>query len=258
MSGSAPRAGRKAAPRRGTGGTGGTGGGAAPVRASSTARRELVENEIYEHATRLFAERGFAGTSLQDIADALGITRPALYYYVKSKDELLAKLVTEVTDGPLEDVNALLARPGLDPAAQLRGIVEIIVARHTRQPDRFRLLIRSEAELPAELTAAYDASRRAVLKAVAGVVDDGVRAGLFRPVDPRVAALGVLGMCNWVAWWYHDGGPAGADTVVGQFADMAVGALQRPDHQALDGGGPAAALKQLRQDLDHLERVLDL
>jgi AcrR family transcriptional regulator len=61
------------------------------------ARRELVENEIYEHATRLFAERGFAGTRLQDIADALGITRLALYYYVKSKDELLAKLVTEVT-----------------------------------------------------------------------------------------------------------------------------------------------------------------
>ena len=55
-----------------------------------TARRELVENEIYEQAIRLFAERGFAGTSLQDIADALGITRPALYYYVKSKDELLA------------------------------------------------------------------------------------------------------------------------------------------------------------------------
>src|SRR5213079_854717 len=59
---------------------------------ATTARRELVENEIYEIAIRLFAERGFAGTSLQDIADALGITRPALYYYVKSKDELLAKL----------------------------------------------------------------------------------------------------------------------------------------------------------------------
>jgi len=227
-------------------------------RASSTARRELVENEIYEHATRLFAERGFAGTSLQDIADALGITRPALYYYVKSKDELLAKLVSEVTDEPLDDLTALLARPGLDPVAQLRGVVELLVARQTSQPERFRLLIRSEAELPAELTEAYDSSRRAVLKTVAGVIDDGIRAGTFRPVDPRVAALGLLGMCNWVAWWFHPEGQTPAEAVAGQFADMAVAALQRPDHQALDGAGPAAALKLLRQDLDHLERTLDL
>ena len=64
---------------------------AGPERAAKNGRgtrRELVENEMYEHAIRLFAERGFAGTSLQDIADAMGVTRPALYYYVKSKDEL--------------------------------------------------------------------------------------------------------------------------------------------------------------------------
>ncbi|MER5436873.1 helix-turn-helix domain-containing protein, partial [Streptomyces sp. NPDC002588] len=56
----------------------------------STARRELIENEMFEQASRLFAERGFAGTNLGDIAEAMGITRPALYYYVKSKDDLLA------------------------------------------------------------------------------------------------------------------------------------------------------------------------
>jgi AcrR family transcriptional regulator len=231
--------------------------GPEPAR-KATARRELVENELYEHATRLFAERGFAGTSLQDIADALGITRPALYYYVKSKDELLAKLVTEVTNGPLDDLTELVARPGLDPVQVLRGIVEIIVRRRATQPERFRLLIRSEAELPEELTAAYDDGRRAVLKTIAGVIDEGIRAGRFRPVDPRVAALGVLGMCNWVAWWFHPGGRDTADGVIEQLADMAVGALQRPDHQVPEGEGPAAALKLLRQDLDHLERLLDL
>jgi AcrR family transcriptional regulator len=225
---------------------------------SGTARRELVENELYEHATRLFAERGFAGTSLQDIAEAMGITRPALYYYVKSKDELLAKLVTEVTNGPLEELTALVAREGLDPVQKLRGIVEVIVGRRTTQPARFRLLIRSEAELPAELTTAYADSRRAVLKVIAGVIDDGARSGRFRPVDARVAALGVLGMCNWVAWWFHPGGRDTTESVTAQLADMAVGALQRPDAQVLDGEGPAAALKMLRQDLDHLERILDI
>ena len=223
---------------------------------ATTARRELVENEMYEHATQLFAERGFAGTSLQDIADALGITRPALYYYVKSKDELLAKLVTEVTDGPLNELNELVARPELDAVDKLRGIVRIIVVRRASQPARFRLLIRSEAELPAELTAAYDESRRAVLRTVAGVVEEGVRAGRFRPVDSRVAALGVLGMCNWVAWWFNPEGRDGIDAVAEQLTDMALGALQRADGRALDGS-PAAALAMLRQDLDHLERILD-
>ena len=102
-----------------------------------TARRELVENEIYEQATRLFAERGFAGTSLQDIADAMGITRPALYYYVKSKDELLAKLVTEITDGPGEPTSrAVAARTDLDAVGKLRAIARLIVgpAHHPTRP----------------------------------------------------------------------------------------------------------------------------
>jgi AcrR family transcriptional regulator len=225
---------------------------------ANTTRRELVENELYEHATRLFAERGFAGTSLQDIADALGITRPALYYYVKSKDEVLAKLVTEVTNGPLDELTVLAGRADLDPAQALRGVVDVLVRRRATQPERFRLLIRSEAELPEKLTAAYDESRRAVLKTIAGVVERGVRAGVFRPVDARIAALGLLGMCNWVAWWFRPDGRDSAEAVIQQLADMAVGALERPDRRVPDGDGPAAALKLLRQDLDHLERVLDL
>lgn len=211
---------------------------------------------MYEQATRLFAERGFAGTSLQDIADAIGITRPALYYYVKSKDELLAKLVTEVTDGPMNELKELVSHTDLDPAGQLRAVVEIIVRRRATQPARFRLLIRSEAELPDELTTAYADSRRSVLKTIAEVVEDGIRSGQFRPVDARVAALGVLGMCNWVAWWFRPDGRDDVETVTDQLAEMAIAALRRPEHHTPDGEGPEAALKMLRQDLDHLERLL--
>jgi AcrR family transcriptional regulator len=224
---------------------------------ATTARRELVENEIYENAIRLFAERGFAGTSLQDIADALGITRPALYYYVKSKDELLAKLAADVAGGSAAQIAELAARPDLDAVGKLREIARLNVLRVASQPERFRLLIRSEADLPPELSDAYDASRRAVLRAVTGVIEDGIRAGRFRPVDARVAALAVIGMGNWAAWWFRPGRDS-ADAVAEQLADMAVAAVQRADHRIPDGEGPAAALKMLRQDLDHLERILDV
>jgi AcrR family transcriptional regulator len=222
-----------------------------------TARRELVENEIYEQAIRLFAERGFAGTSLQDIADALGITRPALYYYVKSKDELLAKLAADVAGGSAAQITEVAARPDLDAVGKIREIARLNVVRVATQPERFRLLIRSEADLSPELSRAYDTSRRAVLKAVTGVIEDGIRTGRFRPVDARVAALGVIGMCNWIAWWFRPGRDS-IDAVADQLADMAVAAVQRADYRTPDGEGPAAALKMLRQDIDHLERLLDL
>jgi len=76
-------------------------------------------------------------------------------------------------------------------------------------------------------------------------------------VDARVAALGVIGMCNWVAWWFRPGRDS-IDAVADQLADMAVAAVQRADDRTPDGEGPAAALKMLRQDIDHLERLLDL
>ena len=85
-------------------------------------RRELVEAQIYEQATRLFAERGFAGTSLQDIADAMGMTRPSLYYYVKNKDQLLARLVTEITEAPAAATEEIAEREvdAPDQAARAR------------------------------------------------------------------------------------------------------------------------------------------
>lgn len=246
MSDSPPRAPRRKKP-------------AEPARSgngSSNARRDLVENEIFEQATRLFGERGFAGTSLQDVADAMGMSRPALYYYVKSKDELLAKLVTEITEGPAAELRSVAQQADLDPIGKLRAMARLIVVRRATQPARFRLLIRSEAELPTELAAAHESGRRAVLKTLTSVIDDGIVAGQLRPVDARVSALGVLGQCNWVAWWFHPGGRDSVDSVADQLADMAVAALRRDDHADHGAGGPAAVVASLRQNLDHLERLL--
>ena len=110
-------------------------------------RRELVEAEIYEQATRLFAERGFAGTSLQDIADAMGMTRPSLYYYVKNKDQLLARLVTEITEAPPPPWRRSRSATSTPPPSSASSSA---CSPRTRRDHaaRFRLVIRSESELP--------------------------------------------------------------------------------------------------------------
>lgn len=220
-------------------------------------RRGLVEQEIYDHATRLFAERGFAGTSFQDIADAVGLTRPALYHYVSSKDELLAKLVAEITEDAAAGMQAIARRADLDAAQKVHAIVAESVRRQAESATRFQLLIRSEADLPEGIAATHTSGRRAVLKAVAGVVEEGVADGMFRPLDPRVAALGLLGMNNWVAWWYRPDDRNSLDQICEQLADMAVASLLIPEGRTADGAGPRGMLRLLRQDLDRLENLLD-
>lgn len=218
-------------------------------------RRGLVENELYTQAAHLFAERGFAGTSLQDIAEALGVTRPALYHYVKSKDELLAKLVTEVTEGAAGKALRVSRRTDLPPAERLRMLAHQMVVDRATEPARFRLLDRSEADLPADLAAVHGKAKRTLLAEVAKVIDDGILAGHFRPIDARVAALGVIGMCNWVAWWFRPGADHPVEPVAEQLSRMAVASVAK-DGDALSGG-PAAAFTRLRQDLDYLERIFE-
>lgn len=225
----------------------------------ATARRELVEAEIYEQATRLFAERGFAGTSLADIAEAMGMTRPALYYYVKNKDELLARLVTEITQSPADAVTDIADRTDLGAEEKLRTLVHMIAGRQARHAARFRLVIRSESELPTEVAIAHETAKRRVLDGFCRVVDEGVRRGEFRPRDTRTTALALIGMCNWIAWWYRPGGPQSEDDLADAMGDMAVDMVaQPPDRVPGDArpDDPAAALTLLRQDLDYLERVL--
>jgi AcrR family transcriptional regulator len=186
-----------------------------PSRSSTAARRQIIEHEIIEHAARLFAERGFAGTSVQDIADAMGMSRPTLYYYFKGKDDLLASLVTEVTEGAAAEIRAV-ARDGAKSATErLRSIARLLASWRAQQPGRFLLLIRSESVLPPDLARVNERAKRSTLRELTKVIEQGIAAGEFRMVDARSAALAVLGICNWVLlwptwrspWWLRPEGP---------------------------------------------------
>lgn len=221
-----------------------------------TTRRGLVETQIVEAATELFAERGFAGTSLQDIADATGLTRPALYHYFSSKEDLLSRLVSEVTVGPAGDLRRIRRDDTLSLVERLRAMAASVALLQAQRPDRFRLLIRSEAELPSALAKTYDAGRRSVLREFTAVIDEGVRSGHLRAVEPRVAALGIIGLCNWVAWWHRPGSDDADRQVVAALADMAVASVVAQDQDQASGSGVAQALQRLKKDVAALERLI--
>jgi AcrR family transcriptional regulator len=223
----------------------------------SSTRRDLVEGQIVAEATRLFAERGFSGTSLKDIADATGLTRPAIYHYVRNKDELLAKLVAELAQEPVVALREINDSPEAGAIERLRRMAYTIAIRQAEQPARFQLLIRSESDLSDELAGPYQQGRRDVLQEFVRVIDEGIRAGEMRAVDSRIAALSILGQCNWIAWWHPPASPADVNEHVAEsIADLAVSSVESSDGETVPGDGRARALALLKRDVRYLEQVL--
>ena len=213
-------------------------------------------SEILEHATRLFAQRGYDGTTLQDIADAIGITRPGLYNYINSKEQLLAELVRDVSENTAHIVHTVRLRADLSSIEKLRVVVRALALQRAGAPERFRVLDRTEAALPEEVAALHLKARREVLAELRTIIEEGVSRGEFRPRDERLAALSVIGMCNWVAWWFRPGSNHPAEPVADQLAQNAVDMLAYPEGTGPLTATPHRALQTVRENLDYLERFL--
>lgn len=222
----------------------------------STARRSLVTRDLLEKATRLFAEKGYETTTLQDVAAAVGVSRTALYHYVTSKEELLAMLVEQMSLGLAETLAALKARTDLTPEGKLRELTDNLVRQRAESPQQFRVHDQTESALPEPLRSRHRQARRDVLAALSGVIEEGIERGEFKPLDPRVAAFSVLGMCNWVAWWYHPGPDYDIDSVARQISQSAIDMVAADDAPRGPADSAKSALAMARSSLDALERLL--
>jgi AcrR family transcriptional regulator len=176
-------------------------------------------------ATQLFYEKGYEKASLQDIADRLGMLKGSLYYYFRSKEDLLFEVIHEVHEQGLAVVRRAAESPGR-PLERLRHVVAAHV-EHT-----CATLIPTAVFLH-ELSALPEARRREVLgehsyqEVFRGLVEQARNAGEARAdVEPRLAALSILGSTNWVYRWYRADGPVAARDIAAQLADMAVRSIE--------------------------------
>ncbi|MBP2316582.1 TetR/AcrR family transcriptional regulator [Azospirillum soli] len=220
-------------------------------------RKELVRDELINKAAELFYSKGYAQTSINDIAEELGLKRSSVYHYFKNKEQILSTLVEEESTVPYNNLVALLDRTDLTPTQRLKmAVVQGIVRRLSGGP-RFLVLSRLEAEMPTDLAALYSRHKRQILDIYTEMVSEGVRVGEFRALDARIAAFAIIGMANWTSWWYSPKGKRTPQQIAEEIVDIAMRGL------ASDGGSrttPAAdslgaAIRNLRQDLEVLERL---
>jgi AcrR family transcriptional regulator len=216
--------------------------------------REAFRSAILDTASRLFIERGFGGTNMRDIAKALGVTRSAVYYYFPSKQAILEALTREITLVAGRKTTRAAAAGG-DAVAVLRDFVHHYAALVLAHPLHFRVVERNETSLPARQRARARAARRNVLENFAAAIERGIRSGHFRPVDARLAAFALIGMCNWTAWWFKEGGRSTSGEVVEVLAELAVHSLRRDGVHAPRRGDTRELIRVIREDLAQFEHL---
>lgn len=224
--------------------------------AGKTTKKDVQRRTVLEAAALLFAERGFGGTSLQDIANALGISRPALYYYFRSKEDILASLVDEVTVFSGHQATELASKADFNPSDKLRQMVFQHAKLLLDHRVEFRVVDRTENDLPASTRRTHDQAKRTLLENFSRTITRGVELGHFRPVDPIITAFSIIGMCSWSAWWFSPDGRVSAKDVAQSMADFAVNGLRQADSGLSGEFGVDDALRRMKDDLLHLERLV--
>jgi len=187
--------------------------------------------QILDEAARLFDERGYHTTSMEDIAEAVGIRKPTLYHYFRSKVEILDTVYQE-TIGELIARQEQRATISMTPEQRvletMADVLETIDARH----GHVRVFFEHHRELPEDRHEEIMARRERYHQQLVAIIQAGIDDGTFRPgLDPQLAALLIFGACNWAYQWYRPGGPLRARDLAYAFWDMLVHGMENADRQ---------------------------
>jgi AcrR family transcriptional regulator len=222
---------------------------------SRPTRNDAQRQAILDAACLLFIDKGFGGTNINDIADSVGVTRTALYYYFPSKESMLEALTEEVTEKASRIARSVSGRDELPADEALRELILQHAGLILSHPLHFRVVEHNEGSLPEARRKAAQAARRSVLEHFVRVIERGIAGGQFRRGDARVDAFSIIGMCNWCAWWFDANGDVPAEAVAATLADNGLRMLRtdRARRAATAGSTADEAIAQLRDVLDLLE-----
>jgi len=184
----------------------------------------LKRNALLREAARAFSGRGYHNTSLDDVAAVLGVTKAALYHYVRSKQEILFEchmMSLDLGDEALEYARRH-GRTGLEQTTLLaRRYIELI----TGEMGRFAVLSEYDA-LDSGSRAVVGRRRDQFELALREMVARGGTDGSIRGVDPKLAVFYFMGAVNWMTRWFRpDGELSGVDIAAG-FSDLLVESLR--------------------------------
>lgn len=170
---------------------------------STDARRR----EIVSTAAQLFDVSGYSNTTMDEIAQALGIAKPTLYHYFSSKEQILRSIHEEFIDLLIARHHARLAAAALgNDQLLLEAMADVLELMETHR-GHVRVFFENHRELSSTARHEILAKRDAYQAMVQATIEGGIRDGVFRDTNAELATLAAFGMCNWAYQWFRSGGP---------------------------------------------------
>ncbi|MFC4586290.1 TetR/AcrR family transcriptional regulator [Sphaerisporangium corydalis] len=187
---------------------------------------EPVRRRLLAEATRLFAEKGFESTSVQEIVAAAGVTKGAMYHYFGSKDDLLREIYARVLRMQIERLVRFADAPGPIPDRVHAAAVDVIVTTVDNLDDS-KIFFRSMHQLAPENQKAVRAERRRYHERFRDLLVEGQRAGVFRDDVPADLVVDFFfGSVHHLGTWYHTDGRLSGTEVGRHFADLLLASLR--------------------------------
>jgi len=185
------------------------------------------KSDILNRAMQLIDERGFANLSLGEIADEIGIKREGLYYYYKNRFDILLAIVTPTAEELVSRLKDILTED-VAPSVKLRRAIENHLIRFERAHTQTRIALRDtyfqeNEEVLSKMRPIWESYGDLWIR----LVREGQKMKVFRSdIDARVAAFGILGMCNWISRWYNPKKRIGVRELINSYSNLALGGIQ--------------------------------
>ena len=191
-------------------------------------RETVVDSrqEILRTAARLFQQRGYDATSMNDVAAALKLSKGGLYHHFQSKDEILYEIMNHAMEITQERVLNPV-RSIADPEERLRALIRLHIEVVLSPRDReITVMLHENHPLPPALRRRINGRKKEYIHFLENLIAEiqGSRRAAPR-VSPRAAAFALLGMINWIYQWYKPEGELQVQNLVPQFTDLLFGGL---------------------------------
>jgi AcrR family transcriptional regulator len=185
-----------------------------------------VKERLLHVATRLFAKNGFEGTSVQDIVDAAGVTKGAMYHYYGSKDDLLYEVYHQLLTMQMTRLTEIVKGPGSAEERLREAAIDVVVSSLANLDDMI-VFFRSLHMLPADRQTQVRAERRAYHDQFKALVEEGMADGTFRADLPSdVIVHYYLSAVNQLGSWFRPDGVLTAAQVGAQYTELLLRGLR--------------------------------